>query len=124
MWLYTVWGMVSVVCSRKGENETSIDSETLLLRFRLQDHVTNFQERFPELQACQLMACPHSDYPLQLRVPKHIFATIATELAEEIDWPSFRQRAEQYIDETGSVYLKCLRRVWRVTRRMQGEAWD
>src|ERR1041385_6627618 len=102
MWLFTKYGMFSVVAARKlSGNHFSgqIDPSRLMIRARVRNHIENLQNRFTLLRGFDVMEDKAADYRYRIVVPKGEWSKISGELAEEIDYGNFKGVCER----SGSV---------------------
>lgn len=118
MWLFTQYGFYSVVCARDLQgNPSRMDSNTLMVRARTRRHIESLQQRFPQLASLPIGDTPNTDYRFRLVVPKPIWVEVAQELASEVDYGNFKDRA---LSQSGDDrYVDALHDVWEVMERLQ-----
>jgi len=118
MWLFTQYGFYSVVCARDLEGDGSrFDPEHFMVRARSRRHLELLQERFPELASLPIGDTANTDYRFRIVVPKTTWAEVARELAAEIDYGNFKERAERRSHD--DRYVDALHAVWGVMERLQ-----
>lgn len=118
MWLFTQYGFYSVVCARDlAGNPTRVDPDTLMVRARSRKHLETLQNRFPQLAASKITESLNTDYRFRMVVTKTIWAEVARELAAEIDYGNFKERAERRSHD--DRYVDALHAVWGVMERLQ-----
>lgn len=122
MWLFTKYGFFSAVCARQsdGKQNQPVDSERMMIRARVREHLANLIKRFPdELQNCEILASIGTDYAYRFFVPKAAWSTVATKLAEETDYDNFKAAVGRHQGAGGEGYLEALHDVWEVMHRLQ-----
>lgn len=118
MWIFTKYGFYSVVCARIGNGwDKQVDTNRLMVRARLKQHLDNLILRFPVLKSCELIETPHNDYRFRLFVEKTVWSEIAEQLAEELDYDNFKDKVKQHLGD--KKYEKCLGRVWSIMYEFQ-----
>ncbi len=117
MWIFTRYGFYSIACARTPEG--ALDSENVMVRVRLRDHLCGLQERFPDLAGTDIIATPERDYRHRLIVPKRVWASILYELSLEQEWSNFKNEAQDYQGEDGADYVHALHQVWSVMHNLQ-----
>ena len=71
MWLFTRYGFYSIACARR--HDGSRDTETVMIRARLLDHLRNLQERFKVLLDKKILTTRDRDYRYRLIVSKDVW---------------------------------------------------
>lgn len=118
MWLFTQHGFYSVVCARDlADNPSCIDPDTFMVRARSRKHLESLQKRFPQLAAAEITETSNTDYRYRMMVAKTVWSEVARELATEIDYGNFKDRAERCTHE--DRYVDALHAVWEVMERLQ-----
>jgi len=118
MWLFTQYGFYSVVCARDlAGNPTHIDSDTFMVRARCRQHLESLKERFSQLAASEITDTSNTDYRFRIVVAKTVWADVAQEMAAEIDYSNFKERAERRSHD--DRYVDALHAVWGVMERLQ-----
>jgi hypothetical protein len=115
MWLFSRYGLASVVCARQGKGEPwePVWIDRLALRFRRRQHLDNFQKGFPHLLGnVPVWESVTADYRYRLFVPKPVWVQMATELAAEVSYTDFKQSV---IDFPGKdEYQQRLLAIWNI----------
>ena len=118
MWLFTQYGFYSVVCGRDlAGNPTRIAPDTVMVRARTRRHLESLQKRFPQLTAAEITDTTNTDYRYRMVVAKSVWAEVARQLAAEIDYGNFKDRAEHSSHD--DRYVDALHAVWGVMERLQ-----
>lgn len=118
MWLFTQYGFYSVVCARDlAGNPTRVDPDIFMVRARSRKHLETLQTRFSQLAALEIVETSNTDYRYRMVVAKTVWADVARELAAEIDYGNFKERAERRSHD--DRYVDALHAVWGVMERLQ-----
>lgn len=118
MWLFTQYGFYSVVCARDLlGNPSRVDPNTLMVRARSRQHIESLQKRFPQLASLPIGDTANTDYRFRIVVPKPIWVEVAQELASEVDYGNFKDRAHSQSGD--DRYVDALHDVWEVMERLQ-----
>ncbi len=118
MWLFTQYGFYSVVCARDlTGNPSPIDPDTFMVRARNRRHIESLQRRFPQLASLKIADTKNTDYRFRVVMPKPVWVEVARELAAEIDYGNFKDRAHSRAGN--SKYVDALHEVWEVMERLQ-----
>lgn len=121
MWLFTTYGFYSVVCAREGDGRHGrpVDPSRVMVRARVAGHLEALKARFPEaLGACPIEASPSADYACRIFVDKATWASVAQQLADEIDYDNFKSAVARR-GRTGRRYEAALHDVWTVMAALQ-----
>jgi len=122
MWLFTKYGFYSAVCARRGSggHGQPIDSDRVMVRARLRQHLEALQQRFAELLAdSEVREFPGSDYAYRIFVPKPIWSQVLLALSEELDYDNFKDEATRFQGKSGASYERALHETWEVMYRLQ-----
>ena len=121
MWLFTQYGFFSVVCGLDLSHGTGTpDPEMLMVRARVRTHLEALQQRCPQLAATQIVDSAGTDYRFRIVVPKQVWVDVARDLAAEIDYNNFKNRA--HVSAHDERYVDALHDVWGVMLRLQTPA--
>jgi hypothetical protein len=118
MWLFTQYGFYSVVCARDlqgGPNR--IDPSAVMVRARCRRHIESLQKRFPQFAPLEIGDTADTDYRFRIVVSKPVWVEVAQELALEIDYGNFKDRALSHSGD--ERYVHALHDVWAVMERLQ-----
>lgn len=102
MWIFSKHGFYSVVQSKK--------DKTIMIRSRSLQHLENLKKQM-HLSA-EILTSEQSDYKYRVVVPHSVWVGIATELANEIDYPNFKNECEKRKKLVGPKYLRALHDIW------------
>jgi hypothetical protein len=118
MWLFTQYGFYSVVCGRDLHgNAARVDPDTLMVRARSLRHLESLQKRFPQLASLAIGDTADTDYRFRIVVPKPVWVEVTRELAAEIDYGNFKDRAHSRSSD--DRYVDALHDVCEVMERLQ-----
>lgn len=119
MWLFTTYGFFSVVCARQGNGDINqpVDPNMIMVRARKKIHLKNLIARFPQLSPFKILDKEDTDYRFRIFVPKSIWAEIAKELAEEIDYDNFKGKVKE--KDMDIEYCRSLGSVWYTMYQIQ-----
>jgi len=118
MWLFTQYGFYSVVCARDLLGDpTRVDPNTFMVRARSRRHLELLQTRFPQLASAAIDETTDTDYRFRIVVPKPVWIEVSQELAAEIDYGNFKDRAHSRSGD--DKYVDALHDVWAVMERLQ-----
>jgi hypothetical protein len=118
MWTSTRYGWFSTTCTKKADG--CIDTDTIMIRARLRDHLDRLRKRFPvELKDAPILETRHADYRFRCIVPKSIFVAIMGELASEIMWSNHKSEVARFQGPAGQEYASALHAVWAILERLQ-----
>ena len=122
MWIFTKYGMFSIVCARTGPSSIKLDKQRLMVRARSKRHLKNLRKRFKVLKSTKIFSNTGTDYPFRLFVKKSVWLKIAAQLADEIDYGNFK--ATVSYDER---YHDACHRVWSTMFSMdapESSTWE
>lgn len=88
-----------------------------MVRARTREHLESLQKHFPQLTAAEITDTTNTDYRFRMVVAKTVWAEVAQELAAEIDYGNFKDRAERRSHD--DRYVDALHDVWGVMKRLQ-----
>ena len=118
MWLFTQHGFYSVVCARDLQGDpTRVDPNTFMVRARSRRHLELLQKRFPQLASAAIDETTDTDYRFRIVVAKPVWIEVTQELAAEIDYGNFKDRAHGRSGD--DKYVDALHDVWAVMERLQ-----
>ncbi len=118
MWLFTQYGFYSVVCARVLQGDpTRVDPNTFMVRARRRRHLELLQKRFPQLASAVINETTDTDYRFRIVVPRPVWIEVTQELAAEIDYGNFKDRAHSRSGD--DKYVDALHDVWAVMERLQ-----
>jgi hypothetical protein len=118
MWLFTQYGFYSVVCARDLHGDLArVDPNTFMVRARSRRHLELLQKRFPQLASAAIDETTDTDYRFRIVVPKPVWIEVSQELAAEIDYGNFKDRAHSRSGD--DTYVDALHDVWAVMERLQ-----
>jgi len=120
MWLFTIYGHVSVASARTANG--SLDPDTVMVRARCRDHLCRLQKRLSSLAAFPILATPERDYPFRFIVPKSVWATCLSDLALEQHWSNFKSEVAAFQGQAGREYVHALHDVWVRMARLEKAA--
>lgn len=107
MWLFTRYGMLSVVRDR--EHDTHV-----LLRARRREHLERVLEACHVDSLGSIRETPHNDYRWRKRVSVDVWQSMARTLAADVDYDNFKGEIAR--TERGSDYELALHDVWEIMR--------
>jgi hypothetical protein len=121
MWVFTRYGFYSVACVRNKDG--SVDTERVMVRARMREHLESLRERFPEtgLGRAEILVDAGTDYLYRLIVDKAEWASVVSQLAMEQTWPGFKSEAARY-ERRGrgaARYVEALHKVWWTMAKLQ-----
>lgn len=122
MWLFTKYGFYSSVCARQGEggHGQPVDSNRIMVRCRLKEHLDALKERFPELLGdCEIKEFSGTDYAFRIFVEKTVWSKVLVGLNEEMDYDNFKSKVARHQGSAGADYEHSLHEVWSVMNRLQ-----
>ena len=99
MWLITTRGFYSVVADH-------YEDGNVLVRARVREDLESLADLIPELE---VEDTPERDYRFRASVPREVWETAAAALAEEIDYPNFKNAVA---DRQGSDRAHVYSDVW------------
>jgi hypothetical protein len=114
---FAIYGFYSIASASRPDG--SLDSQTVMIRARLKDHLQNLQRRFPVLADTKIITLPNVDYRHRIVVPKTVWVGVLSGLAEEMEWSNFKNQVARYQGKPGAAYSTALHRVWEVMERLQ-----
>ncbi|MCE9631695.1 MAG: hypothetical protein K8S94_13390 [Planctomycetia bacterium] len=88
-----------------------------MVRARCRRHLESLQKRFPQLASTAIDDTPNTDYRFRIVVPKPVWIEVTQELATEIDYGNFKDRAHSRSGD--ERYVDALHDVWAVTEKLQ-----
>jgi hypothetical protein len=107
-----------VVCARDLLGDpTRVDPNTFMVRARSRRHLELLQKRFPQLASAAIDETTDTDYRFRVVVPKPVWIEVSQELAAEIDYGNFKDRAHSGSGD--DKYVDALHDVWEVMERLQ-----
>lgn len=120
MWLFTTYGFFSVVAyavkrynsDPKTGYTRAVDSTRVAVRARNPAHLKNLLRAFPDLQT-NVIETDQADYCCRLIVAKELWLSVATQLAEEINYDNFKDECHEQLD-LDSKYIAGLHEVWSI----------
>lgn len=107
MWLFTKYGMFSVVLKPNGEFQ---------VRSRAKRHLMLLKARFGLGKKHHVIETLHADYGFRIVVSQAQFASIASALISEIDYDNFKNECH---DMSDPAYDRALMATWGVMHRLQ-----
>jgi hypothetical protein len=117
MWIFSIHGFYSIACAQKPDG--SLDTQTVMIRARLKDHLQNLQKRFPVLAGTKIISLPDVDYRHRIVVPKTVWIGVLSGLAEEMEWSNFKNQVARHLGKGGAAYANALHDVWEIMYRLQ-----
>lgn len=124
MWIFTKYGFYSAVCARQGDGRQHqpVDPDRIMVRARVESHLTALQARFPQwLADCPIQSTHSTDYAHRLFVPKAAWAQVLSALATETDYDNFKSEVATHQGKSGADYEQALHRVWSVMHQLQND---
>jgi len=120
MWIFGTEGMFSAVCPRsEGGHGSDIETDKIMVRARVRNHIEALQARFPALRGAELIETPHADYRYRIVVPKEAWADAVRDMVMEQEYTNFKNAAAEAQGADDSGYVSALHEVWSVMRRLQ-----
>ena len=120
MWLMTTIGMFSAVCPRTEDGHGGlIETDRIMVRARVRNHIEALQVRFGELGEAELIETPHADYRFRIIVDKTAWAEAVGQMIGEQDYDNFKNAADSLQGRSGTAYVHALHRVWDVMYELQ-----
>lgn len=125
MWLFTRYGQFSAVCGRKllkTGKRGAVDTSVMLIRARVREHLVNlFDFCLPGLEPVhpEILESDGTDYRFRVIVPHATWVTIATRLAEDVDYDNFKNEAHAREATVGKEWADSLSRVWSIGYHVQ-----
>jgi hypothetical protein len=120
MWIFTRYGMFSVVCGRdfaksktlEQQASAPLDLNMMMIRARNADHLRNLISAFPgQLKSQIVRESRGNDYRYRLVIPRKVWLDLAASLVDDIDYGNFKGVCHQ---ESDAGYVSALHRVWQV----------
>ena len=108
MWLFTKYGMYSIVQSSENPNH-------MLIRSRVRSHLTYLKKTFN--LPTDVITTPKADYRFRLITTRDVAVSIITELAKDIDYSNFKHAAHDHLMDHG--YSRALNNVWGEMHELQ-----
>lgn len=109
MWLITTRGFYSVVADH-------YEDGNVLVRARVREDLESLADLIPGLEVEET---PERDYRFRASVPREVWRSVAAALAEEIDYPNFK---DAVAERQGSGRAGTYGRVWRTLLDLQDES--
>lgn len=116
MWVFSIHGLVSVVCGRhqSGTKKGQVDPDTIMLRARSAKHLEALTKAHPDLlKRFEIRKSTGTDYPCRLVVPRTVWLDLAARLASSISYPNFKAAAAQGVGDGDPEYQYLLHEVWQ-----------
>lgn len=117
MWLFTKFGMVSVVCARvldaKGRVTTKVDQSRLMIRARRRSHL-NALLAGTSLECAEVLDTRNADYRYRVFATREEFSQVLERVSEQLDYGNFKGECHKRA-EAGMLnhnFVSCLHRVW------------
>lgn len=107
MWLFTKYGMYSVVVSRE-------NPEIVMIRARDRQHLLNLKKRFNLPKQPSILTTKDADYRYRLIASKEAWAIVAKSLANDIDYSNFKDACKE-----DHSYHHALTKVWGIMWELQ-----
>lgn len=121
MWIFTRYGFFSIACATGTDG--TLDTDTVMVRSRLREHLLSLKERFPEteLGKAEIQSSDHTDYRCRIVMPKAVWVAALTELATEQTWSNFKNETSRFTraKKAAYTYVDALHRIWDVMHRLQ-----
>ena len=121
MWIFTRYGFYSIACATGVDG--TIDTDTVMVRSRLREHLLSLKARFPEteLGKAEIQSSDLTDYRYRLVLPKAAWVAALAELATEQTWSNFKNETSRFsrAKKAAYAYVDALHRVWDVMHRLQ-----
>ncbi len=121
MWVFTKYGFYSIACLRTKDG--GVDTERVMVRARMREHLENLRERFPEseLSSAEILVDAGTDYLYRVIVPKAEWASVMSQVAMEQTWPGFKSEAARFerLKSRSTRYVDALHQVWWIMSRLQ-----
>jgi hypothetical protein len=112
--------MFSAVCPRTEKGHGGqIETDRIMVRARLRNHIEALQERFGELGDAELIETPHADYRFRIIVDKVAWTEAVGQMIGEQDYTNFKNAADSVQGRGGTAYVHALHRVWDVMYELQ-----
>ena len=108
MWLITTRGFYSVVADH-------YEDGNVLVRARVREDLESLADLIPGLEVEETLA---RDYRLRASVPRELWQSVAAVLAEEVDYPNFK---DAVAERQGSGRAGTYGRVWRTLLDLQDD---
>ncbi|MFM8548465.1 MAG: hypothetical protein ACKODB_12800, partial [Betaproteobacteria bacterium] len=96
---------------------TRVDPNTFMVRARSRRHLESLQKRFPQLASFAIDETAGSDYRFRIVVPKPVWVEVAQQLASEVAYGNFKDRAHSQSGD--DRYVDALHDVWEGMERLQ-----
>jgi hypothetical protein len=109
MWLFTPYGMFSVIRNWERVN-------TMLVRTRDRAHLDALAAAFPvEFTGVEILVTPSRDYPYRCVLHRSAWIALAGKLAAGINYTNFKDEVEITAPHTGagSRYIEVVHEVWQ-----------
>lgn len=124
MWLFTVYGFFSVASAQiddvtNPEKFYYIDSDNMMIRTRVRQHLVNLQNRFATLEPLEIKVSNTNDYMFRMIVPKAVWADCVKAMAEEQEWSNFKNECHEKEERLGRPYVNALHAIWSVMYKLQ-----
>jgi hypothetical protein len=109
MWVISKSGFYSVVQTTDGKVQ---------VRSRSREDLERLQQFMPEPRAGKILSTPHADYPYRIVVMPSVWQYCVSKLAEEIDYPNFKDAVAAIDQDRAQVYSD----VWGTLRAIELDA--
>ena len=107
--------MYSIACASQPDG--SLDRQTVMVRARCRDHLRNLQGRFPSLAEAKIVNLPNRDYRYRIIVPKKVWVSALSEMADEQAWSNFKNEAAKHLGNEGRANTGktvCLGKIYKI----------
>jgi len=119
MWLYLIYGFFSIA-SAKSEDGITNDPNVMMIRARIREHLQNLKVRFPDLLGrAKIVYSEDTDYAWRIIVPKSIWISVISQVAEEQTWSNYKNEAAKNKSHVKSGFDRALHRVWAIMYELQ-----
>lgn len=118
MWLFTRYGFFSVTKPKFGAAGRPAD-EFVQVRGRVRAHLEALKSRFAEIENCEILTTKNSDYRFRIIVGHSIWASVAQQLAEDIDYDNFKDACAKTGSWLNPSYVSALHKVWGIHHGLQ-----
>lgn len=118
MWLFTRYGFFSVTKPKFGAAGRHAD-EFVQVRGRVRAHLEALKSRFAEIENCEILTTKNSDYRFRIIVGHLIWASVAQQLAEDIDYDNFKDACAKTGSWLNPSYVSALHKIWGVHHGLQ-----
>jgi hypothetical protein len=121
VWVFTRYGFFSIACAQ--HQDGTIDSNTVMVRARLKEHLQNLKDRFPlsDLGKAQILNSVGTDYKYRIILPKDEWAKILADLATEQSWSNFKNETSRFarLEKVTNAYVSALHKIWGIMFDLQ-----